>query len=572
MTFLVYPAPTVARTSAAVIQAVTKDGFDCIRCPGSVSDEGFCTCPVGSILVERDLNGNILEEAQCEVCNGNKPASTVPNINGDRCERCQASFVNTSCTCGSPGILSGGLCFPPGNLPTNANPSVNFAQLKINVHSAWFDRNLYSSAAACLVYSNLTACQALGNMCVMNMHSFSGVSTDACGLFNTIIRSRAALSSTHDISYWKANLPWLYYGEEPGLANRVLQTYPVPIGFSFRGKNEFTAINLLAAVYDVRGEFLKWVKIGPGNLQLCPDTTIRQAAAFSFGTSYQESCTLSVKDLLVSHPEPVFFDIFMDLGGDENKKLLPLPSLVSNQQYNGKFINQETMTNWYLSRRLFLVDTLSGREKSLSTNPKVIRVVKSLKIKFQLVPRTQEGQIFPPLIAVTYEDVPITDIETQQVTASFSVEYEMDQDESIRKMNAVLGLWAWSSDVFSPENRQLEKENWPPITTTNHNLQPQPSTNHQPQLSTTNTNLNHNHQPQPSTNHNHQPQSTTNHNQPPPTTINHQPQPSPNHNQPPATINHQPQSSPNHNQPPTTINHQPQSTTNHNQPPITINH
>ncbi|XP_055019788.1 meckelin [Boleophthalmus pectinirostris] len=425
---------------------VTKDGFGCIRCPGVLSDEGFCTCPVGSVLIERDLKGNILEEGQCEVCSGSKPASSVPNINGDRCERCQASFVDTSCACGSPGILSGGLCFPSGSLPINVNPSVNFAQLKINVHSAWFVRNLYSSAAACLVFSNLTACQALGNMCVLNMHSFSGVSTDACGLFNTIFRSRASLSSTHDISYWRVNLPWLYYGEEPGLAVRVLQTNPVPIGFSFRGKNEFTAINLVAAVYDVRGEFLGWEKIGPGDLQLCPDTTIRQAAAYNFGTSYQESCTLSVKDLLTSHPEPLFYDVFMDLG---NKKLLPLPTLVNNQQYNGRFINQESIRNWYLSRRLFLVDTLSGRDKILSSNPKVIRVVQSLKIKFQLVPRTQEGQVFPPLITVTYNDVPITDINTQKVTTSFSVEYEMDQSESNLKMNTALGVLGGVAILYS---------------------------------------------------------------------------------------------------------------------------
>lgn len=52
------------------------------------------------------------------------------------------------------------------------------------------------------LFSNLTACQALGNMCVMNMHSFSGMSADACGLFNTIFRAKAALSSTQDISYW----------------------------------------------------------------------------------------------------------------------------------------------------------------------------------------------------------------------------------------------------------------------------------------------------------------------------------------------------------------------------------
>lgn len=34
----------------------------------------------------------------------------------------------------------------------------------------------------------------------------------------------------------RGNLPWLYYGDEPGLASRVLQTEAVPIRFSFRGK------------------------------------------------------------------------------------------------------------------------------------------------------------------------------------------------------------------------------------------------------------------------------------------------------------------------------------------------
>lgn len=34
----------------------------------------------------------------------------------------------------------------------------------------------------------------------------------------------------------RGNLPWLYYGDEPGLASRVLQTEAVPIHFSFRGK------------------------------------------------------------------------------------------------------------------------------------------------------------------------------------------------------------------------------------------------------------------------------------------------------------------------------------------------
>lgn len=41
----------------------------------------------------------------------------------------------------------------------------------------------------------------------------------------------------------------------------------------------------------------------------------------------------------------------------------------------------ENMKNWYLSRRIFLVDTLSGREKSIGSQPKVIRVATSVKIR-----------------------------------------------------------------------------------------------------------------------------------------------------------------------------------------------
>ncbi|KAM9310306.1 meckelin [Pholidichthys leucotaenia] len=429
--------------------AVTEDGFECIRCPGSLSDEGKCKCPPGNILVERDINGNLLDEARCDICNGSSPALSVPNSSGVRCERCHASFINSSCVCKPPNVLAGGLCIPSGSLSTNVNPSVNYAQLKFSVLSAWFQTNLYSSSAACLVFSNLTACQALGNMCVMNTHSFSGVSTDACGLFNTIFRSRAAMSSTQDISYWKANLPWLYYGDEPGLANRVLQSDPAPIKFSFRGRNKNTDITLLAAVYNVKGEFLRWEQIGGSNLQLCPGPATKQGAAFSFGTAYKESCDLSVAELFNTHPEPLFYDVFMDLGGGENRKLLPLPTLVLNQQYNGRFINQEGMQNWYLSRRMFLVDTLSGREKSLSSLPKVIRVASSVKLRFRLVPRTQEGQVYPPLMTVSYTDLLITDINTQTVSTSFAVEYEMDQKEARLKTDTALGVLGGVAVLYS---------------------------------------------------------------------------------------------------------------------------
>lgn len=51
-------------------------------------------------------------------------------------------------------------------------------------------------------------------------------------------------------------------------------------------------------------------------------------------------CELSVAELMSTHSEPLFYDVFMDLGEEEERKLFPLPTLVHNLQYNGQFINQ----------------------------------------------------------------------------------------------------------------------------------------------------------------------------------------------------------------------------------------
>ncbi|TSK20226.1 Meckelin [Bagarius yarrelli] len=398
-------------TQTKVPKGVTKDGYECIRCPGTIGEDGKCKCPEDSVLVERNVDGNPLEEALCELCYGTDPAFSFPDLIGDRCVRCQESFINVSqsCKCGSNTVPAGGMCFPPNSLPSTVVSIINYAQLGLAVPSAWFFNFLYSSAAACLLSGNRTACQALGNMCVMNMHSSSTVSNDACGLYNTIYRATAAQGNNQENP--RINLPWLYYGEQPGLASRVLQTEPLPVGFSFKGTTK-----------------------------LCPDTQTRQLAAYTFGTAYKQSCVLSVSDLLAAYPEPLFYDVFIiqrNSVGDE--RLLAVPILNLNLQLNGQFVNQASNINsWYLTRRLIMIDSLSGRVSSLATTPKVIRVASNVKIRFQLVPNTQKGQVFPPLMTVSYSDIPITDPAKQTVAVSFSLEYEMDQNEARVKTDTVL--------------------------------------------------------------------------------------------------------------------------------------
>jgi len=52
---------------------------------------------------------------------------------------------------------------------------------------------------------------------------------------------------------------------------------------------------------------------------------------------------LSVSELLIGYPEPVFYDVFLVIQkAQEDKRLLAVPLLNVNQQFNGQFTNQGT--------------------------------------------------------------------------------------------------------------------------------------------------------------------------------------------------------------------------------------
>ncbi|NWQ74411.1 MKS3 protein, partial [Columbina picui] len=424
---------------------VTQDGWNCIICPKGLTSEGKCKCPNNEILVERSVDGILLDEALCIRCNGSEQSFSASDSSGNRCVRCEQTFINVSksCDCNSPNTLTGGLCFSASeNLPPKGVATVRFGQLGITLTSTWFLKNLQSSASACWLYSNLTACQALGNMCVMNMNSLSSSSTDACGLFQYIYINTARLGIVHSISFWRHNLPWLYYGDQPGLASQVLEANHFPTTFSFKGTDKDVKLRFIAASFDAAGNFLKWQNLEGGILQLCSDTQTRLNAAYTFGTTYQQSCKISVSKILLDFANPVFYDLFLEYNGDNGQQYLwAVPVLNLNLQYSEMFVNQgSNMNNWLLTRRFFLVDALSGKENDLGKLPRVIRIASKITIRIRLVPHTQRGTIYPPLITVAYTDVLVQNPETQSVTVSFSVSYEMDQSEAQVQTDITLGV------------------------------------------------------------------------------------------------------------------------------------
>ncbi|NXP53510.1 MKS3 protein, partial [Heliornis fulica] len=427
------------------MSGVTQDGWNCIICPKGLTSEGKCKCLNDEILVERSIDGVLLNEAMCIRCNGSEQSFSAPDASGNRCVRCEETFINVSksCDCISPNILTGGLCFrATESLPLKALATVRFGQLGITLTSAWFLKNLQSSASACLLYSNLTACQALGNMCVMNMNSLSSSNTDACGLFQYIYLNTARLGNVHSITFWRQNLPWLYYGDQPGLASQVLEANHFPTIFSFKGTDKDVKLQFIAASFDAAGNFLKWQGLEGGILQLCPDTQAKLNAAYALGTTYQQSCKISLSKILLEFANPIFYDLFLEYNGDDGQQYLwDVPVLNLNFQYSEMFVNQgSNMNNWLLTRRFFLVDALSGKENDLGKLPRVIRIASKITISIRLVSHSQRGTIYPPLITIAYTDVLVQNPETQSVMVSFSVNYEMNQSEARIQTDITLGV------------------------------------------------------------------------------------------------------------------------------------
>uniref|UniRef100_A0A2K5QQ86 Transmembrane protein 67 n=1 Tax=Cebus imitator TaxID=2715852 RepID=A0A2K5QQ86_CEBIM len=396
-------------------------------------------------MLERDVNGTLLSQATCELCDGNESSFTVANALQDRCIRCEPTFVNTSrsCACSEPNILTGGLCFSStGSFPLRRISTTRYGEIGMYLTSEWFAKYLQSSAAACWVYANLTSCQALGNMCVMNMNSYNSATFDACRLFQFIFENAAGLGAIHSISFWRQNLPWLFYGDQLGLAPQVLSTTSLPTNFSFKGENQNTKLKFVAASYDIRGNFLKWQTLEGGVLQLCPDTETRLNAAYSFGTTYQQNCEIPISKILTDFPTPIFYDVYLEYA-DENQHqyILAVPVLNLNLQHNKMFVNQDSNSGkWLLTRRIFLVDAVSGRENDLGSQPRVIRVATQISLSIRLVPNTINGNIYPPLITIAYSDIDIKDANSQSVKVSFSVTYEMDHGEAHIQTDIALGV------------------------------------------------------------------------------------------------------------------------------------
>ena len=286
-----------------------------------------------------------------------------------------------------------------------------------NFVSGYLRENFRAAKVLCEANQNFTACQLLGNLCVMLMYNEDRAATDACKEYLKIVRGYK-FDFVSGITDWPSTMPWLYYKADSSI--EVLQKTNIAQTFS---RGEKTKYNLVSYTGD--GIFAG-IKTDPTVLQLCPSQQAISQNAFLLTAPYTVTCRLSADRLLAM--DSLFFDMYLVLGDNEESQY-PVPVLVDNVQERGTYVNRDTdQTKWKLNRRFFLVDKYSGLRVSGDSIPKFVQYAASVELAYRL---REDGLFYPPLLKVKYDELTLDEenLATQQVDLSFKVTYEMDTSQ-----------------------------------------------------------------------------------------------------------------------------------------------
>ena len=103
----------------------------------------------------------------------------------------------------------------------SSSVNVRYNSLSLVIESRTLTHFFIKSASMCKYYGgaeNSRDCQALANLCVLQMYTLTSTGTStsgggACVAFNAIINVRPISSIIHEQTEWRKGLPWIYFPE-----------------------------------------------------------------------------------------------------------------------------------------------------------------------------------------------------------------------------------------------------------------------------------------------------------------------------------------------------------------------
>ncbi|KAK3890444.1 hypothetical protein Pcinc_005601 [Petrolisthes cinctipes] len=402
---------------------------------------------------------------------------TVPGDGdyGPMCVPCHESYYSAGledsgtglCECPKTHGVVGGLCTPLSELAKIPDRQSSY-EVKYEggerVQSSFLEVNYRSAAHSCKFRHNRTACNLLANMCVLLHYEFDD-DFNACRYY----REEFGKNFVNLPDY----VPWLYYPD--GEAHVYLYKAKLKTSYSFKSDNPNSKFNFTVAKYSAEGKLLQYGRLEEV-MNFCPLVDLHLDSAVRFGVTFSQSCLVGARNVWDEY-ETVFYEMFIQYFDEGQKMIYAVPVLNANYREDGELQNQWDQKKWQLTRRFFLFDNLSGREtlpptanndgaESASSvteddrtvnRAKVVRYAKSLEITIQLREGDGHGQIYPPLIRISYGEVPRKYYGSdRKVRLSLSVTYTMDfskihEDLSIAVgvtsalavLWSLVGAWGW---------------------------------------------------------------------------------------------------------------------------------
>lgn len=258
-------AITCQECPANFIQSL--DGYNCVSCDATCQN---CAALGG---YRRDLddtgryftlpNGDL--QSRCILCD-----NATSLLYQDKCRSCKPqSFIETvattnltQTTCSGATLISGGVLFFESF--TEKEPDIFSVKFGENSFVSWWSNtylvaNYRQCVPACATSAttctrNVTACQVLANICVMNLYvqiALTDGGTDACLAFNEII-----LASNNNV--WSAKMPWLSYTETLSVYKTVYLSAPLSIILRFADKCDSNTMSFYSADYSVNGNLVSY--------------------------------------------------------------------------------------------------------------------------------------------------------------------------------------------------------------------------------------------------------------------------------------------------------------------------
>ena len=414
-----FGGPEISCTRCSPGQVSSEDKWFCISCPAG----GTCDCPVNTKTVERELDGTQKTTRECLTCasTSSRKFALYPSSDQAFCKYCP------SCT------------VPIPSLPDTKVLEITYDN-EVKLESDFLVRNFATAKTLCEVKKNLTACQLLGNMCVMLDYKLDG--DNPCQGYQDVLKNNGEKVRSKDGVQnvnWAIFMPWLYYtNNQP-----EVELNKEDITRKFETEQ---AVPFVLAVYAANGSFVGLKTNIFSELQMCTDRASKLNAANKFATLYENSCDLNVGKLW-EQQEMYFYDLYFQ---SSSTTLYATPLVLENYKDN----NAESFKSWELLRRFFLVDNLSGRPKTSGSDPKasadkVIRVAELIQLNIRL--RNGQGQIYPPYIKVRYTSIKLNDDILKRdptVRVSFQVHYEMDTSSISQNVKTAVGVLSGFAIVY----------------------------------------------------------------------------------------------------------------------------